>query len=136
MEREVAAGHKRPGDEQRRGGREVARHDDLVESQRARRLHRDRARAAPDPCARRFEHELGVVAGGDALDHRRRPLGVQPGEEDRGLHLRARHLRLDLDPAQSGRASDHEGRVPVGGLDGRAHLPQRRGDPLHRPRAQ
>jgi hypothetical protein len=50
--------------------------------------------------------------------------------------LRARHLRLDLDPAQRARAADDERRMPIGRLHGRPHPPQRRRDPLHRTRGQ
>ena len=59
------------------------------------------------------------------------------GQQQRRLHLRARHRQLVVDAAQLRAAADRDGRPPaVGGRDLRAHLPQRRGDALHRPLPQ
>ena len=40
---------------------------------------------------------------GARLEHRRLALGLQPGEEDRRLHLRARHLQVPRAPRAAGR---------------------------------
>ena len=98
---EVAAGDERGGDEQRRSGGEVARDVDLLEPERTRGLDGHGRGTAAHADARSLEHALGVVAGRDPLHNGRRAVRVEPGEQDRGLHLRARHLRLDLDPAQT-----------------------------------
>ena len=71
---------------------------------------------------------------GTRLDHGRRARRVEAGEEDRGLHLRARDFRLELGAAQRAGAADDERRVAVGRLHVGAHAAQRLGDPLHRAR--
>ena len=141
VDREVAARDERSRNQQRRRGREVPRNDDLLEPQRTRGLDRHRRRGAAHAHARRLEHALRVVAGRDPLDDRRPSLRVEAGEEDRGLHLRARHLGLDLDPAQRagavgrraarGRRSSRPPR-PCGGAD-RRRAPSAAGSATRRP---
>ncbi len=83
---------------------------------------------APDPSAERRQQPLGVVAAGKRLDHGRGPsIGVEAGEEDGGLHLRARDRELVPDPVEL-RAVDAEGCVAVRRLDVPAHPAQRIGD--------
>ena len=82
------------------------------------------------------EHELGVVAGRRGLDDGGRAVRVEPGEQDRRLHLRARHREHVLDSLQRIRPFDDDGRFAVRRLDARAHPLQRLGDAVHRSRAK
>ena len=63
------------------------------------------------------------------------PVGAEAGEQDGRLHLRARDRQLVVDRLER-RAGDRQRQMPVGGLDLRAHPPQRLGDALHRPRRE
>ena len=128
-------GHERCRDDERRGRGEVAGHLDLDRLQPLGRLDRDALLAPRDRGAGRLEHQLGVVARRLRLDDRRLALGVEPGEEDRRLDLRARDRQLVGDRAQRP-ALDPERQVPVVGLDAGAHAAERLGDPLHRPAAE
>ena len=76
-----------------------------------------------------------MVAGRHRLDDGRRPCRVEPGEQDAGLDLGARDRQLVADALQLA-AFDDERRHAVRGLDPRAHLRERLGDALHRPRAR
>ncbi len=141
VEPEAVDGHLRPGDDrsrdEERGRRgEVARHLDLGQPERAGGRDGHAAGPAPHRRACRLEHQLGVVAGGTRLGHRRLPLGVQAGEEDGGLHLRARDRKPVRDPPEPVRAPDDERKPAAGRLDGGAHRAQRLGDALHRPRPE
>ena len=133
---QLGAGEERRRGDERRRGREVARHLDRAQLEP---LDRPDGRAllpAPDPRARGLEHRLGVVAGRQRLDDCRLAFArVEPGEQDRRLHLRARDRQLVRDRLDVA-ALDRQRRVSVGRLDRDAHSPQRLGDPLHRAGAQ
>ena len=76
-----------------------------------------------------------MITRGDALDNRRRAVHrEQPGEQDRGLQLRARDRQLVVDRLQA-RTLDRHRRPALVRLDVRTHLPQRLVDP-HRPRRE
>ena len=81
LEDELRAGQQRGRDDERRGCREVAGHVDLAEVEPLGALDRDAAAFVvsllPPP-----QHPLGVVAGRDALDEGRAPLGEEPGQQD------------------------------------------------------
>ena len=78
---------------------------------RRRRLRARRARRRPAAGAR-----CGRGSGAGSV-HRRLPFGLQPGEEDRGLHLRARHRQVATRTPRSGPPSIVSGRPPGGGRD-------------------
>ena len=46
------------------------------------------------------ERDLGVVAGGERLSNTCRSAGVETGEKDRGLDLRAGNRELVVDPVK------------------------------------
>ncbi len=79
---------------------------------------------------------LGVVARRYAARRPRsgRPSAYRPGEQDARLDLRARDRQLVADRPCSAPPAIVTGARPVCRLDARAHLGQRRGDPLHRAR--
>ena len=98
-ERELGVGMDRAGDQPERRRRDVARDPfrrpsatDTPPST----VHGDapiRRILALDRHAPRPQHPLRVVARGDRLADRRPPIRSQPGQQDRRLHLRARHRR-------------------------------------------
>ena len=72
------------------------------------------------------EHPLGVVAALLRLDHRRLALGEEAGQQDRALHLGARHLEHVARAAE--RAAPHHHRrepVALARAEVRAHPPER-----------
>jgi hypothetical protein len=81
------------------------------------------------------QHALGVVAGRAPLDHGGRPVGEQPGQQQAGLHLRARHRQPVLDPAQLGAPHPQRGEPIVARRDLGAHQAQRLDHPVDRPAA-
>ena len=87
------------------------------------------------PAAEGGQRALGVVARRGRLGDAGRALGVQAGEQDGALDLRARHVRLVGDAVQP-RAVDRQRRVAVGRLDAGAHALERLDDPPHRPARQ
>ena len=50
-----------------------------------------------DVHTKRREHALGVIAGGMWLAHHGVALRIQPGQQQRGLHLRTGHLQRVVD---------------------------------------
>ena len=74
----------------------VARRDDVVEVGR----HLDALSLRCDVGAHRPQHQLGVVARAHGLDHRSGAFGEEPGQQQRGLDLRARHRHRVLDALQ------------------------------------
>ena len=90
-----------------------------------------------DRRAERAEHPLGVVAARRGLDDLGLAVGLQAGEDERGLHLTARDRR-----ARGGRraatAANGERRelAVVAPVERRAHRPQRIVDAAHRPLRQ
>ena len=96
------------------------------------RLERDRIGEPSDGHSRRLEHQLGVVACRRGLDDGGRPVRVEACQEDRGLHLCARHREHVLDSLERVGAVDDDGRPAVRRLDARAHSLQRFGDTVHR----
>ena len=135
-QRQVRARERGARDDERRRRGEVARHVDLPETELLGGRDGHPARAPVDGDARRAQHALGVVTGGDRLDHLGdAAAGEEAGQQNAGLDLGRRDRELvgdRLGPAPSG---DADRRPPAGGLDVHAHPPQRLGDPLHRPRA-
>ena len=47
--------------------------------------------------AERFESPLRMISCRERLDDPRDAVGVEAGQEHRALHLRARHVRLEID---------------------------------------
>ncbi len=135
MDVQLGAREHRGRDDERRRRREVAGNLDLVELEPVGRLNGD---ARLTPCDRhpgRLEHQLGVIAGRRGLDDRRLPFRVQAGEEDRGLHLRARDGKLVGDRAERS-CVDPERQVTVHRLEAGTHPSERLGDPPHRADAE
>ena len=132
MDGQLGARQEGRGDDE--GGRrgEVAGHCHLVERQLRRRLGRDGARTPSHGRAGGGQHQLGVVARRHRLADRRRALGVEGGEQDRGLDLRARDRQDVLDPFERIVAFDDE-RIRA---HLRAHPFERLGDAIHRAGAQ
>ncbi len=58
------------------------------------------------------EHSLGVIPGGHRFDDGGRPVPREPGEQDRRLHLRARHRRSPGQSLERPPALDVERRGP------------------------
>ena len=80
------------------------------------------------------EHAFRVVAALCGLLHAGSAIGVQPGEQDRGFHLRAGHRRHVFNAVQGLPAVDHERRrAALRGLDQRTHTAERLGHTAHRP---
>ena len=111
MDGEVGAGDERGGDQQRRGRGEVARHVDPLEPQPLGGVDGRRGGPPHDARSGGLEHQLGVVAGRPRLDHGRAPVAEEPGEQHRGLHLRARHRQA----RSRSRAPPRPGARPAGG---------------------
>ena len=124
--------HERRGDEEGRRGGEVPGHLQLAERESFRPCDRHARRPDGDGRARRGEHPLGVVPRGRGLDDRRLAVGVEPGEQHRGLHLGARDRQGVVDRVERP-AFDRERKVTVGRLDPCPHPAERLGDPRHRP---
>ena len=97
------------GDDERRGGGEVARQLHLAERQSVAGLTVAlvgcMSRLAPAACSR-------SVTGRGGLDDRRRPLGIEAGEQDRRLDLGARDGQQVVDPASSDPRSGAAGAPP------------------------
>ena len=94
---EGALGGERAGDQEERGGGDVARHVQVGRLELAAAPERRPPALALDRHAERPQHPLGVVARDGGLAHRGLALGVEPGEQDRGLDLRARDFELVVD---------------------------------------
>ena len=115
---ELGIGMDRARDEPERRRRDVAR-DPLLHCTHRRasfdrpghpavRHVRPLDRHAPSP-----QHPLRVVARGDRLADRRPPVRPQPRQQDRRLHLRARHRRREVDRPERGTADHGQGREGV-----------------------
>ena len=79
------------------------------------------------------EHALGVIAGRRGFDHPRGALRVESSQQQRRFHLRAGHGHAVFDALQRGSAMDLEwGLTTGGGIDLRAHQPQRLRHARHR----
>src|SRR5690348_5869116 len=95
-------------------------------------LDRDGSAAGLELRAERARHDLGMIArllrlldGCDAF-------GLEPGEDNRRFHLRARDRRRVMNAFEIA-AVDLERSAAFAALKPRAHLFQRLGDPFHRP---
>ena len=84
------------------------------------------------------QHPLRVIARRDRLADRRPPLRPEPRQQDRRLHLRARHGRRVVDRPKRGTTDHGQGRegVVLAGLERGAHRAQRFDDTSHRAAAQ
>ena len=123
----------------REGGRaDIARHDDLPAQQLGLAGDRDRLSAAlcvvhGDRNPEMPQHVFGMVAGRMRLDHGGDPGRIQPGQQDRRLHLRGGD-RQSVGDRNRRPCTDHGHRQPcsVPGHELRAHPDQRHGHPRHR----
>ncbi len=120
------------GDDEERRRRDVARHTDARRLQLPRRPNRRDPAAGAHFAPEALQHALGVVARDGGFLDRRLALGVEPGEQHGGLHLRARDRHRVTDAVQLRTAGDADRRLAVERLDPRPHLPQRLRDPFHR----
>ncbi len=138
LEPHLAAADEQRGDDPERGRGEVAGDGDLAGRERGGGLDRDPGRRQGAVDGHRgagvlrshgrpggAQHALGVVAGRAPLDHGGRPVGEQPGEQQAGLHLRARDRQPVLDPVQLGASHAQRGQPIVARRDLGAHQPQR-----------
>ena len=124
LDGDVAARHRRGRHEQERGRRQVARDDDRAARSRPFQPSGstlDRAAAASTAIGAPIDaqHPLGVIARAARLAQRGRALGLQPGEHQRALELRARDRQVVADAGQ--RAAAHaQRREDVAGPRGSA----------------
>jgi hypothetical protein len=94
-------GQQRRGDDERRRAGEVAGHVEPERLQPRGRPHLDASRLRAHARSGRAQHPLGVVSRRDRLDDvGRAASGVEPGEQDARLHLRARDRQLVANRAQ------------------------------------
>ena len=78
-----------------------------------------------------------MVAAGGRLDHLGHAAGLQPGEHERGLHLRAGNRQVVLAAGEVTAAHDERGELAAGTpVDTRTHRAEGLGDTPHRPAAQ
>ncbi len=129
LDDELGAGRDGGGDDEERGGRDVAGHDELERGEPA-ALHPDGGgTVAGHGGAERGEEPLAVIAARGRLDDLGDPVGLEAGEQQRGLHLPARVREL-VAAADERPAADGERRVlaVLAAVDVRAHGPQRRRD--------
>ncbi len=133
-ELELGARHERGGDDQKRRRGEIAREHDRRAVQRLRSVELDPELGAAEPYAEVAQHAFGVIARAHRLLDPGRSAGLQAGEEDRGLHLRARDRERVRD-ADERTALDAERCPAVARLarDRRAHATERLDHPPHRP---
>ena len=127
-----AAGDQARHDEECRR-REIAGHIDARAREVRRSGNGDRRILAADGNTEGRQHPFRVIARGLGFDDAGRAIGIKAREQDRGLHLRARHVEFVAGPAQGLPARDRDRRSPVVGPDIRPHATQRRRDALHRP---
>ena len=143
VQAQLGVGMDGAGDEPERRRRDIPR-DPFVH-----RLHRHTSLDRPghrtvravrprDRHAPGTQHPFRVIASRDRLADRRRPICPQPRQQDRRLHLRARHGRRDVDRPERG-MTDHgqwwKGVVPSGVKLG-AHRAQRFDDTSDRTATQ
>ena len=136
MDVELRARDERRRDDERRRRREVTRHLDLAQLQAlcaGRTVTLCSRRVTGAPAASSMSSVWSRVGTGSTTVVS--PVGVEAGEEDRRLHLRARDRELVRDPVQRPPLDAHR-QVAVLRLDAGAHARERLGDPLHRPRAE
>ncbi len=81
VEHDLRAGNDRTGDQEEGSRGDVSRDLDLVELQVRAWPDGDPAVATLDPGPGCFEHDFGVVAGGQRFDHRGRTFGPQTGDQ-------------------------------------------------------
>jgi hypothetical protein len=96
-------------------------------------LELDHAVALTELHAKGAQHALGVIPRGRGLADCGAAAGGQPGQEQRGLHLRARDRECVLDAIELRSALNADRRPALLRRDACAHAPQGCGDPLHRP---
>jgi len=130
---QLGARHEAGGDEKKRGRGEIRRHVDVDRMQGMAAFEPRVAGRKIDRPAEGGEHALGVVAGRMRLDHLGHAFGIEPGEQQRRLHLRARHRQFVADAVQAPAAVDDERRQAVPRVDACAHAGERLGDAAHRP---
>ena len=122
--------------EKERRGADVAGHAQPERLERS-GVHRHPGVAGIHPDTAHREQPLGVVASGERLDDRRRAVGRQGGEQDRGLHLRARHRCSPGDPGERSTAADPQRGCPSGRrLHVGPHGAERVDDARHRTASQ
>jgi hypothetical protein len=123
-----------------RGGRnhpksgrgKVARHLESLSADGPALLHPHGLAVDANIEAERGEGSLRVIAGWHPLRHRGFAFRVQAGEENGALDLGARHGRPEIDAMKS-TTLDSERGMPLGRVDARAHLSQRRDHASHGP---
>ena len=132
LDRQLARTGDAARDHEERCRGEIAGHGDACAGQRLAAAQDGGRALAPDVDAEAAQHALGMVAGDGRFGDPGLAVGVQPGEQHGGLHLRARHRHGEVDALQTLAAADVHRRTALAGLDVRAHQPQRRGGALHR----
>ncbi len=140
---ELGVGVDGARDEPERSRRDIARDPlrDRVHRHTSCHRHRDRAVRRVGPLDRHAacpKHPFRVVARRDRLANRRPTRRPKPRQQDRRLHLRARHRRLVLDRPERGTTDHGQGRKGVvpAGVEHGAHRAQRFDDTSHRAATQ
>ena len=131
-QQQVGPRHDARRDKKKRRRGNIARHPYRRRPQ-GRPLHGDGGAVNAHRAAETRQHALGVIAAGRGLDDRGFAVGVEPGQQQGRLHLRAGDGHRVTDAAQ-GRRRPHPHRHRAGRArgDGRAHQVQRLGHPPHR----
>ncbi len=111
--------------------REVARHLETLPLKPLSTGHRYAVAVDVDASAEGGERSFGVVAGRRRLEHARRPVRVQTGQQHGALDLGGGGFRLVRNGVQP-RSLDGQRRVAVGGLNAGAHALEGRHDATHR----
>ena len=113
-DREPVAAPIEPATMKNADGRKIAGHFQRARFQALRRRQAHFAVRRVDAAAEAQQHALGVIARDGRLDHGRRPLRIQTGEQHRRLHLRAGDRQLVADAVA---ATRRRGSAPAACLD-------------------
>ena len=132
IEDEVGAGKERCGTQEKCSGRQIAGNGSLDGVERLRTRDGDGATVARDRCAEGAQGKLAVIAGAHGFADGCGSLGLQAGEQNAGLHLRAGNRSGVVDGRQFP-AFDGERRVAISKREACSHPLQRLANALHGP---
>ena len=111
--------------------RDVGRHVHPRRTQHLPAAHRRRGPLAPHLHAEGRQHPFGMVARGRRFRDARLAVGIQPGQQQRRLHLGAGHRQLQVHGREPVHRLHLQRRLAVLAVDARAHPRERIDHPPH-----
>ena len=132
IDHKVGAGEEHCRAQKKRRRRKIAGNLCIDGAQRLRTAYRDRVRSPRQSSSKGAQSQFAVVSRAHGLAHHGHADGLQAGQQDATLHLRARNRRRVVDGFQR-TSIDDQWRVAVGEHKARAHGGERLANALHGP---